>query len=82
MELPMKRFYFDIWDGDHKAHDDIGVECLSVHAASVQATIALTELAREVLPGDGPGRLLKITVRDENYPLFSLKLDFETVPGR
>jgi len=48
----------------------------------VQATIALTELAREVLPGDGPGRLLKITVRDENYPLFSLKLDFETVPGR
>jgi len=78
----MKRYYFDIWDGDHKAHDDIGVECHSLHAASVQATIALTELAREILPGDGPERLLKITVRDETYPLFSLKLDFETVPAR
>lgn len=74
----MPRYYFDIWDGDHKAHDDIGVECATIPAASVQATIALTELARDLLPGDGPARYLKITVRDEARALFNLTLDFET----
>ena len=78
----MPRYYFDIFDGDHKAHDDIGVECHSVHAASVQATIALTELAREILPGDGPVRHLRIGIRGNEGLLFSLTLDFETQPAR
>lgn len=78
----MARYYFDMWDGDHKAHDDIGLECASVHAASIQATIAITELAREILPGVGPSRFMRITVRDATGPLFSMKLDFETEPER
>lgn len=73
----MTRFYFDIWDGEHSAYDDFGVECHSVNAASVQARIALTELAREILPSGGQSRHLKITVRDTNRSLFSLKLHFE-----
>lgn len=75
------RYYFDIWDGDNKAHDDIGVECASVHAASVQATIALVELAREVLPGDGPVKFLRISIRTAERPLFSLTLSFNTEPA-
>lgn len=77
----MPRYFFDIHDGPHKAHDDIGVDCANVHAASVQATIALTELARDLLPGDGPDHHLAIMVRSETEPLFSVQLDFATLPA-
>jgi hypothetical protein len=76
----MSRYYFDIWDGRQKAHDDVGVECHSDRAASVQATIALTELARDILPGDGPARYLKIDVRTGTATLFSVALHFEVAP--
>ena len=76
----MPRFFFDIHDGPHKAHDDIGVECASVNAASVQATIVLTELARDLLPGDGQTHHLAIAVRNDTESLFRVQLAFETVP--
>lgn len=59
----MPRYFFDIHDGEHKAHDDVGIDCPSPRSATVQAIIALTELARETLPAAGPSRHLEIAVR-------------------
>lgn len=77
----MPRYFFDIHDGSRKARDDIGVDCAYVNAASVQATIALTELARDLLPGDGPDHHLAISVRSETEALFSVELDFAKLPA-
>lgn len=57
------RYYFDIRDGDDFARDDIGLELQDVVAARLQATVALTEMARDYLPTDGDHRRLVIQVR-------------------
>jgi len=75
------RYYFDIFDGDHWTRDDIGVECASDRRARHQAVLALTELATELLPSDGPSKDLVIRVRLEEGVAFIVKLLFETSSG-
>jgi hypothetical protein len=70
------RFYFDIRDGKDLARDDIGIDLHNVHAARVQATIALTEMAREYLPSDGNHRNLSIDVRGAEGSLFNVSLEY------
>ncbi len=75
------RYFFDIFDGDHWARDDLGVECASDLRARHQAVLALTELARELLPYDGSTKDLVIRVRLQDELAFSVRLAFETSPG-
>lgn len=71
------KFYFDIRDGGELTEDDAGVELPDVHAARLQATIALTDMARDYLPRDGDQRSLAIRVRTEDGPQFDVMLDYE-----
>jgi hypothetical protein len=75
------RYYFDIFDGAGWARDDVGVECASDRRARHQAVLALTELARELLPSDGPSKELVIRVRHGNDAAFSVRLAFDTSAG-
>ncbi|OEO28040.1 hypothetical protein VW23_006490 [Devosia insulae DS-56] len=75
------RYYFDIFDGDHWARDDLGAECASDGRARHQAVLALTELARELLPSDGPSKELMIRVRIRNEVAFTVQLEFGTSSG-
>jgi len=71
------KFYFDIRDGAELTRDDVGVELPDANAARLQATIALTEMARDYLPRDGDERRLSIHVRDADSPQFDVTLDYE-----
>jgi hypothetical protein len=71
------RYFFDIRDDDSFARDDIGVDLRDDVVARSQATLALTEMARDYLPSDGDHRNLKIEVRTEDGPRFDVTLDFD-----
>lgn len=75
------RYYFEIFDGDHWSRDDRGVEFPSDGRARHEAVLALTELARELLPYDGPSKDLLIRVRLKDQVAFTVKLEFGTSPG-
>lgn len=72
------RYFFDIFDGDHWTRDDIGMEVHSDGHARHQAVLALTEMARELLPADGDHKDLHIRVRTESAERFTVSLDFDT----
>lgn len=71
------RYYFDIRDGDHIAKDEFGVELRNIDAAHTEAAVALTEMARDYLPSDGPHRVLGIHVRDSAGPQFKVTIDYD-----
>jgi hypothetical protein len=75
------RYFFDIFDGDHWTRDDIGVDCPNDGGARYQAVLALTEMATDFLPGDGPSKDLKVRVRRQEEVAFTVSLFFETSPG-
>lgn len=59
----MPLFYFDSRDGETFVNDDIGLEFSDIGRARDEATRALAELAREVLPG-ATRREISIEVRN------------------
>lgn len=71
------RYYFDIRDGDHMSRDEVGVELRSIDAAHTEAAVAVTEMARDYLPSDGPHRVLGIHVRDSAGPQFKVTIDYD-----
>jgi hypothetical protein len=74
-------YYFDIFDGDHWVADDLGVDCDADRQARDQAVLALCEMARELLPANGPEMDLTIRVRSSGALAFSVRLHFFTEPG-
>jgi len=75
------RYFFDIFDGNHWARDDIGVDCARDRSARHQAVLALTELARELLPSNGSAQELVIRVRLKEEHASSVRLAFDTSSG-
>ena len=75
------RYYFDIFDGDHWTRDDFGVELETDWRARHQAVLALCEMAREQLPGNGAAMDLTVRVRTGEGVVFTVRLDFSTEPG-
>jgi hypothetical protein len=75
------RYYFDIFEDDYWARDDVGVDCESDRRARYQAVLALTELARELLPMGGATRHFMIRIRLQEQTAFSLRLDFDSLSG-
>ena len=75
----MPRFYFDSRDGDSFIFDEDGLTFPDIETARDQATAALADMARDVLPGS-LRRELTIEVRDENKEaLLRTSLVFEAV---
>ena len=46
----MPRFYFDVRDGLRFTPDNVGLMFSDIEAAKVEATRALAEIAKDVLP--------------------------------
>ena len=75
----MPLYYFDSSDGESFFEDDEGLELPDLETARDQATAALADMARDVLPGS-IRRELAIEVRDEHKePLLKTSLVFEAV---
>ena len=73
----MPRFYFDVRDGLTFTQDDDGLMFPDLEAAKVEATRALAEIAKDVLPAAFV-REMAIEVRDEHkHPLLRTVLRFE-----
>lgn len=72
-------FFFDIRDGSDYSRDDVGIELPDAATAKQQATLALTEMARDRLPSDGDERILSIHVRTPTGPQFEVSLEYEAV---
>lgn len=72
----MPRYYFDSRDNDIFIADHDGLDFASLDDVKAQATTALTELAKDVLPGSVI-RTLAIEVRDDLGPVLRIALRFE-----
>ncbi len=59
----MPLYFFDFDESGNRTTDDVGVELADQRAAEIQASIALTELAREYLPAGHASHLISVTVR-------------------
>jgi hypothetical protein len=70
----LRRFYFDVLDGDSSTRDDQGLEFESLDAAEYAAAQAAAEIGRDRLP-KGDAREISITVRDEHgKPVLSVSV--------
>jgi hypothetical protein len=78
-ETPMRRYFFDLREGDSLAVDEEGVELASVEAVQEEAARSLAEMAKEVTPGtsNNGGHPMAIEVRDDNGPIMKVLFVFE-----
>jgi hypothetical protein len=60
----MPLYYFDVRDGEDLTSDDTGAQLATIDAAGDEATRALVEIAKDLLPGKDQ-RDLTIEVRGE-----------------
>ena len=63
--MGMPRYYFDTDDGDGFIEDDEGQDLDGIEVARLQAQSGLADMARDVVPGDGTQRVMKVRVRDK-----------------
>ncbi len=59
----MARYYFDTDDGDTILKDEEDLD--EIEEVRLQAQSGLADMARDVVPGDGPERTMVVAVRDE-----------------
>ncbi|MDA9393079.1 hypothetical protein WN73_21405 [Bradyrhizobium sp. CCBAU 45394] len=71
----MKRYYFDIRDGNQFIRDDEGLELPDIESARQEATAALSEIAREWGRGR-PQHRMAVEVRDDRGPILEARFSF------
>jgi hypothetical protein len=74
----MKRYYFDIRDGDKLVADEEGMELPDVEAAQEEAARSLADLARDQARGQ-PSCHMAIEVRDYNGPVLEVSFLWRVV---
>ena len=74
----MARYFFDTRDDGSFVRDEIGQEMPDLEAVKVQAALALTEMAKDVLPGSIK-RELSVEVRDQRQRILRAVMTFEVV---
>jgi hypothetical protein len=72
----MPFYYFDFRDNDEFVLDDIGAGFSSLEEVRIEASRALAEMAKDVLPGSIV-RILSVEVRTDIGPLLRVSLRFE-----
>lgn len=72
----MRRYYFDLRDGEKLAIDEEGVELPDIEAVQFEAARSLADMAREAAPPHGV-RALAIEVRDASGPILKVLFTFE-----
>ena len=68
----MRRYYFDLRDGDDLTPDEEGLVLASFHCTQEEAALSLADLANDAIRScriDGEGGLLAVEVRDDNGPV-------------
>ncbi len=74
----MKRYYFDVRDGDALSRDEEGMELPDIEAVQEVAVRALADMARDrAEAGSGLARALAIEVRDDNRPVMRARFTFD-----
>lgn len=75
----MKRYYFDLRDGDYLAVDEEGTELPDMAAVQEEAALSLAGMARDArgLVENSLGDRWAIEVRDETGPILQVKFTFE-----
>lgn len=70
------RYYFDFRDNDEFDIDAVGSDFSSLKDVKIEASRALADVAKDVLPGSVV-RTLAIEVRDDHGPILRVVLRFE-----
>ncbi|MEH2553655.1 hypothetical protein V1286_001184 [Bradyrhizobium algeriense] len=76
----MKRYYFDLRDGDAVSVDEEGLELPDIEAVQEEAARSLVDMAKDAVRGrrfNGFGRGMEVEVRDEDGPVLQAKFTFE-----
>jgi len=73
----MRRYYFDVRDGDELQTDDDGRDLSSFEAAQEQATLSLAEMALDAMAKRGADHRMSMEVRDDRGPVLKVKCTFE-----
>jgi hypothetical protein len=75
----MKRFYFDIREGDEIIPDEEGLELSTKEKVQEEAARSLADMARDAIRarGDGVPHEIAIEVRDDSGPVLQVKFTFE-----
>lgn len=71
----MKRYYFDIGDGNQFIRDDEGVELADIESARQEANATLSELIR-AWSGGGTKQRMAVEVRDDRGPVLAARVSF------
>ncbi|WP_454616617.1 DUF6894 family protein [Bradyrhizobium cenepequi] len=75
----MRRYYFDIREGDRIVSDAEGLELSTIEAVQEEAASSVADMARDAVRkhSGGAGRVMAIEVRDDSGPLLQVKFTFE-----
>jgi hypothetical protein len=74
----MRRYYFDIREGDEIFSDEEGLELSTIEKVQEEAARSLADMARDAVRAlGGDSQKLSIEVRDDGGPVLQLKFTFE-----
>ena len=75
----MRRYYFDIREGDEFVPDEEGLELPTIRAVQEEAARSLGDVARDAARNhrDGASSPMAIEVRDDKGPVMQLRFTFE-----
>ena len=73
----MRRYYFDVREGDELHSDEEGRDLSSFEAAQEEATMSLAELALDAMGKRGADHRMSIEVRDDRGPVLKVNCTFE-----
>jgi hypothetical protein len=75
--MAMPQYFFDTDDGKTLFRDEVGLELADDQAARDQGAIAISELAREFIPGGDPQKNITMWVRNASgEAVLQLSLSF------
>ena len=76
----MRRYFFDVRDGDELAIDDEGLEMLTLQAVQLEAARSLVDMARHAIWTKAEvltGHRMAIEVWDASGPVLQARFTFE-----
>jgi hypothetical protein len=76
----MKRYYFDLREGDEFAPDEEGVDLPSIERVQEEAAYSLADMARDAVrrhANDGGAHQMAIEVRDDDGPVLQARFTFD-----
>ena len=76
----MKRYFFDLRDGDVLAPDEEGIELPDIESVQEEAALSLADMAHHADRTEhkhSAGHRMAIEVRDDSGPVFKVLFTFE-----